>query len=421
LGNISNSIETKLSLISIDSVPLAKNVNLDTLKDNDKNPLEIVVEIPASKSKRGWNYKPQAIKDIVNTVNESTLNGFLGHQKPENVDTEFPDIQTHWIGAKFDESNKTGYFRGLIDKDAVKLKRWIRGNRIKQVSIYGQPKIEKDSVGNINVVGYKAMSIDWTPLDRSGMPTKIVKASGEMFYDSLTGEQDNSNNDSLVLELSKQYNNFQILEKDDKNKLVTIAFKDNEGKFQTKSLKYDNINNNNADNNNNLNKGGNDKVEKSEILKELRSNYLEGKIVDSEIVEVLKLTQKTIIGNDVKDAVGEMTATEIKTAIEVYKNKEVDDAKNKKDEVIKELIKSKVTGEQQQKFVTETFLTNETDKEKIAGELETFLKKDVIKNTINGMANISNPNTGNSGNNPGNNGNSVGYLEDNKFLKPKVS
>lgn len=157
-------------------IPLAPGVDLEAIKAGDDDPLEVVVSVPTSKSKRGWFYTGESLQDIVNFVNQHTLSGFLGHQKPDNVDTEFPTPVTHWVGAKWE--NGKAYFRGVVDKAAADLKRWIRSKRVTQVSIFGMPTL-KNVGGEVHVVGYKPLSIDWTPLHRAGMPTEIV-AVGEM-------------------------------------------------------------------------------------------------------------------------------------------------------------------------------------------------------------------------------------------------
>lgn len=157
-------------------IPLAKGVDIDAIKGDDPEPLEVVVEIPAGKSTRQWNYREESLQDIVNFVNENTLPGYLGHQKQENIDTEFATPVTHWVGAKFEQGK--ALFRGIVDKAAPDLKRWIKSGRVRQVSIFGMPKLLK-AMGETEVVGYKPFSIDWTPLHRAGMPTKIV-AVGEL-------------------------------------------------------------------------------------------------------------------------------------------------------------------------------------------------------------------------------------------------
>lgn len=184
-----------------EDIPANPNIDLNTLKADDDDPLEVVVKIPATKSTRGWKYEMSSLEDIAKVVNEQGLPGNKGHQKPENVGTEFPDPVTHWVGAKVDPNvvnkDKDGkvigkgaiYVRGVIDKAAKDLKRWVKSKTVKTVSIFGYPKLQK-AKGETKVVGYKPLSIDWTPLGRAGMPTAVV-GMGEMEQydsDSLVGE-----------------------------------------------------------------------------------------------------------------------------------------------------------------------------------------------------------------------------------------
>jgi len=164
--------------MTVTDIPPAPGVDIDLIKQGDSDPYEVVVEVPVGKSTRGWNYTHKSLQDIVNSVNTKTLAGFKGHQKAEDVSNQFIDPATHWIGAKM--TDKAAYFRGVIDQGAADLKRFIRSGRIKQVSIFGRPTL-KNVAGETQVVGYDALSIDWTPLDRMGMPTRIVAASGEMW------------------------------------------------------------------------------------------------------------------------------------------------------------------------------------------------------------------------------------------------
>jgi len=172
-----SSVQAVLSgEMRVDDVPLAPWADLQALKAGDSEPMEVVVEIPAGKSKRGWNYRPEALQKIVGEVMSQGLPGFLGHQKPEDVDHQFPTPVTHWVGALWKDGK--AYFRGVVDKAAADLKRWIKAHTIRQVSIFGAPKLQRVN-GEYDVVDYKPLSIDWTPLNRSGMPTFVV-AIGEM-------------------------------------------------------------------------------------------------------------------------------------------------------------------------------------------------------------------------------------------------
>ena len=162
--------------MKVEDVPLAPGVDLAALKAGDTEPLEVVVEVPAGRSKRKWNYLPEALQKIVGEVSSKTATGFLGHQDPEKVDHEFPNPVTHWVGALWRDGK--AYFRGVVDAAAKDLKRWIRAGRVKQVSIFGVPTLRQAN-GETQVVDYQLLSIDWTPLDRAGMATRIV-AVGEM-------------------------------------------------------------------------------------------------------------------------------------------------------------------------------------------------------------------------------------------------
>lgn len=168
-----DSVNAFITSIKPSDIPLAAGVDVEKLRAADDDPLEVVVEIPATKSKRGWNYTKESLKDIVDYTKANTLNGFLGHQKAEDVSTQFVPPVTHWIGAEM--RGDKAYFRGMIDAAAKDLKRWVRTGRIQEVSIFGYPKLKKDKTsGEMDVVGYDPLSIDWTPLHRPGMPTSII-------------------------------------------------------------------------------------------------------------------------------------------------------------------------------------------------------------------------------------------------------
>lgn len=163
--------------MAVEDVPVAPWADVKSLQENDPNPMEVVVAVPVGKSKRGWFYTEEALRAIEKTVNEQGLPGFMGHQKPDDVDHEFPEPVTHWVGAKFEDGKL--YVRGVIDKSADDLKRWIKGNAVRTVSIFGIPRLKHKSNGEIEVVDYQPLSIDWTPLGRAGMETQVV-AIGEM-------------------------------------------------------------------------------------------------------------------------------------------------------------------------------------------------------------------------------------------------
>lgn len=197
--------------MAVKDIAVSSAVDIEALKSGDDDPLEVVVEIPVSQSKRGWHYTHSALMDIVNAVNEGSLHGFLGHQKAEDVPNEFPTPVTHWVGAKMEEN--AAYFRGIVDSTAKDLKRWIKSGVVRNVSIFGEARLA-ESNGETHVVGYSPLSIDWTPLERMGMPTRIV-AVGEM-----RGIDDESNKggkqvnpEEVLSNLKTMYGNKQVTPK----------------------------------------------------------------------------------------------------------------------------------------------------------------------------------------------------------------
>jgi hypothetical protein len=189
--------------MAVEDVPLAPWANLSKLLTGETDPMQVVVKVPVGYSKRGWYYTSKALQAIVGEVNSQGLPGFLGHQKAEDVATEFPPPVTHWVGGRFDPnvinrdkdgreiSRGAAFFRGVVDKAAGDLKRWIRANVIRTVSIFGMPALATVG-GETHVVDYKGMSIDWTPLGRPGMPTELVAIAGEMANtDEITGDRPN--------------------------------------------------------------------------------------------------------------------------------------------------------------------------------------------------------------------------------------
>jgi hypothetical protein len=327
------SLLAGLSTMKVEDIPLAPGVNVEVLKAGDTDPMEVVVEVPATKSKRGWNYTPVAIKKIVDHVNQHTLNGFLGHQKPENVANEFLDIATHWVGATFDESKNVGYFRGVVDSTATKLKRWIRAKRIKQVSIYGMPTLAR-AAGEVNVVDYKPLSIDWTPLDRPGMPTRIV-AVGEMahVFDTV---------DDTVLIDGEMEDIFDII----------------------------------------AGEQGGETVDKAKLLAALKAMVASGEItkadMDAIVGEMFK-TEGTVITGEMATLVTGVSVEDMKAMKTVFEKTKEEAALKAVGEMVDTLIQEKVKGEEAQKWVKEVFSTTAAVKETVAGEMDVFLGKESVK------------------------------------------
>lgn len=355
------------------------------------------------------------MKDIVDYTNENTLNGFLGHQKAENISTEFAPPVTHWIGAEM--KGDKAYFRGLIDADATNLKRWIRTKRIKEVSIFGYPKLKKSAKGEMNVIGYEPLSIDWTPLHRPGMPTSIVgmemSARGEQLdgtFEALridlrealkTKFSINDNNSYLYIQNIRYDNNTVIyeLEQNGLCKLYSIPFTIVENKINLgqeieviKKISYEAKGEM---------KGEENKLEGKELIKNVKGLLQTGEISYSEVIQGIGLTKEIVTGEmeDVKSSLkAEKELREVKKVlgivgemdtIEVAKkaSKALDNEKKEAwNSIVNKVIKDKVSGEIAQTLVKKMLNVEEgSSEEVITGEIENILNDEFVKNTMSNM------------------------------------
>lgn len=354
--------------MQVDDVPLASGVDVVELKKGDADPLEVVVEIPASKSKRGWNYTGESLRNIVDAVMSKTLNGFLGHQKAEDVSNQFLPPVTHWIGAKM--VGETAYFRGLVDASAVDLKRWIRGKRITQVSIFGMPKLQKAN-GETNVVGYDPLSIDWTPLDRAGMSTRIVATSGEM-WDLEGGGPENTKGDGEQVEWAQV-----IAEVKKKHGLKGVTIGTLAGEMG---------------------------LTDQEVVQELTPEFAK------EVQRALEISGKAA---EILGVTGEMNVEDLFKSLKAAADK---DAGAGRDQIVGEMITEKVTSEAVRKDIKDpataigkmwsyhsASIAPTATKEQISGEMDTFLADAAVKAIVSNYHTDPAAGTGGNGSNNNNN------------------
>ena len=427
-----NLLANLVGEMDVSTIPVAAGVDVDAIKKGDDDPYEVVVAIPASRSKRGWRYQPEAIMNVVTEVQNATLNGYLGHQKPEDVDSEFKTPVTHWIGATYDETKKIGYFRGVIDKSASDLKRWIRAKRITQVSIFGKPTI-KVGTGDPEVVGYKPYSIDWTPLNRAGMPTQIV-ASGEMVscYDSLdpdevlvgemrelqltpelAGELDGSFEElknaidiavnTRLVGVAKDAYCYTVKTYDDhvvaylsKPGGVTyydIPYTITEGKVSLGDpVEVRKVESYVPVGEMTTNDGG-ESMTKAEMLAELQRMLSAGEVSLPELTPIVGETAPnglslTELGQTL-GVTGEMSTDMIITWKETHDRVSAEASAKARGEVVESLIQEKVTGEMAQKFVRDFFEPSGTTTEELSGELATFLAEPRTKDHLQQLTKVT--------------------------------
>lgn len=312
--------------IAVSDIPIAPGVDLEKLKEGDSEPLEVAVEINSGLSTRKWNYTPETIKKIVDQINERTPNGFLGHQKPEDIDSEFPDVATHWIGALFRDGK--AFVRGYVDPSMAKLKRLIKSNRVRQVSIFGIPTLTQ-SGGETKVTDYQLLSLDWTPLDRNGMPTRIV-ATSEM----------------ATLDL---FNEFDSIAAQNSSKSGTP---------------------------------GGETMTKEEIIAAVKLMLAKGEMKSEEVKALVGDAEEAV---KVKDIAAKLKVEPDKLEGELGRlmGVEQDVKKEKHSKLVEKVLKEKIADETIRGLVGEILQTGmEDDEIKITAEIAKVLEKDVVKKAM---------------------------------------
>lgn len=409
-----DNINALLTNITPSDIPLAANVDIEELKAVDDDPLEIVVEIPAGKSKRGWNYTTQSLKDIVDFTMDNTLSGFLGHQKAEDVSNQFLPPVTHWIGAEMRGNN--AYFRGMIDAAAKDLKRWVRTKRIKEVSIFGYPDLQQNrTTGEMDVIGYEPLSIDWTPLHRPGMPTRIIG----MEMEGVAGEQLDGTFEQLKKDLSEASKEHFLVSDNDYIWIRSIRYDNNtfivEHEKQNEPTKLYEVSFTVADNEvaigdkteviekrvyepaGEMNKGGKD-MTFEEMMEKLKNQITNGQVTYGQVLGEMGVTPDNIAAEmeEVKAAIeakdtldkvsealgvsGEMDIVEVakegKKAIE-------DSKKDNFEKVLNKTIEDKVSGEMAQGLVKKMLNVEEgATEEVIVGEIDKILADDFMQKVL---------------------------------------
>lgn len=402
--------------MSVEDIPVAGWANTDALKKGDDDPLEVVMAVPAGKSTRGWNYTENALNSIVGEVNSIGLPGFLGHQKAENVATEFPKPVTHWIGAKMKDG--VAYFRGLIDKSAPDLKRWVRGKAVSQVSIYGYPQLQQNAVtGETDVTDYKGLSIDWTPLNRAGMPTSVAALSGEM--DSVTAPADTSHEELREALRNAAYEKLRATGRTyvGVSSVYDDYFVANKDDMENNKTRYYKISYSKAPDSGSIILGEPVEVMRKESWEPVTSGEMGGTKMNKALKDLLDAG--TITQDDIKAACGEMDSTGAKQPEQKEPPKpaslggiiedtqrsafeaacgEMFDGKSGADLIaaikqaaqlakaqgvearIDKTVKAKVSGEMAQNLVKKMLrVPDNATEEQIAGEIDSVLADDTVK------------------------------------------
>ena len=165
-------------------VDFAPGFDLEALKKVDEDPFFATVRIKPGRGDQGKGpeYGIDVLRSIEEQINSSRPPGYKGHQHPDNVEWEYREPVTAWVGAKLqptEDGQGELIVKGYVPPTAGDLRTQLKlaesgADVVNSVSIFGVRGVEGDQVKTFDL-----WSLDWTPKGRNGMQTELLKVSGE--------------------------------------------------------------------------------------------------------------------------------------------------------------------------------------------------------------------------------------------------
>lgn len=177
-------------------VPFANGFDLEALKKVDDDPFFATLRIKAGRGDQGEGpvYGEDVLKSLESQINEKRPPGYKGHQDPDNIDWEYREPVTAWVGAKYISSaDGQGELivKGYVPTTAQDLRTQLDlagsgADVVNEISIFGTRSVEGDQVKSFDL-----WSLDWVPKGRAGMQTELMAVSGEQAKedDEMTREE----------------------------------------------------------------------------------------------------------------------------------------------------------------------------------------------------------------------------------------
>jgi hypothetical protein len=167
-------------------VPFAEGFDLEALKLVDESPVFATVKIRASRGDQGKGplYDEALLQKLAAQFNTKRPPGYKGHQKAEDVEWQYREPVTSWVGARYQTgADGTGELlvKGYVPTTAQDLRTQLKlaeagADMVNSVSIFGMREVDRSSN---RVMNFDLWSLDWTPKGRAGMETELVSVSGE--------------------------------------------------------------------------------------------------------------------------------------------------------------------------------------------------------------------------------------------------
>lgn len=177
---------SEINHLNID-VPTRSNVNLEELVKGDPSPFFLTLEIARQNatSSNGLIYDSHLIKSIVKQINDSPIEGIMGHLSNSDRSVAYKPSDIHWLGAA--ELGDKAYAKGYIPVTATAQREHFRilkstGGKA-ATSIYGWAQQEPVDAkkGTWKATEFDLEQLDLAPYTRAALqPTSGFVISSEM-------------------------------------------------------------------------------------------------------------------------------------------------------------------------------------------------------------------------------------------------
>ncbi len=171
--------ETGLVIAEKETPPIqiAKEVDIRALTEGDESPMFVYVRaLKEGRSRNGRVYK----KEILRTILENLpLYGYRGHPEFGN---RFRDPLTIWIGGAIE--GDWLFLKGYVPAVEQGFRAWLKAGMAAgapmPVSIYGRARMKPLDNGDMEVLEFIPISVDWVPHREEGVPgAQVVQITAE--------------------------------------------------------------------------------------------------------------------------------------------------------------------------------------------------------------------------------------------------
>lgn len=161
---------------SYPNVPIASDVDFASLTAGDSEPVFLTLPIGKinAKSGNGRFYDEAWIKELERQTLATKPIGLMGHLKPDERATAFPDEAIHWVGAVMEQDTLWG--KGYIPPGPVRdrIRRYKAQGKAIATSIDAFAEgVWEDGIGAYRMTAgsLRLNQIDLAPADRAGIPS----------------------------------------------------------------------------------------------------------------------------------------------------------------------------------------------------------------------------------------------------------